>query len=347
VTRLPQADCHLFSLFLIALLMATVCLQTFSYLVTWRNLAILLALLNLKNLPLGWHFRLLFHALRNLRDIRSLPRFARSTPSIHPLFATHTIRTRTPLLETDYNLHKSNSTYFTDLDISRTGLVFSLLSPGFKSGNAELEAQGHKGRFVVVLGSVHASFRREIQPYEQYEVRSRLLGWDEKWMVIVSWFVRPARGKKGAEVLASALSKYVVKKGRFTVSPERSFRHAGLLPKRPADKSNGEAGVGMEESQWEEDVATGHENGHADMNGHAVGVTAIAAPDALGKVVDLDPTAALAGPQSGEPKANVKATEWNWDQIEMERLRGLELANGWLALDGELLQEFSRVPGGD
>jgi hypothetical protein len=324
--------------------MATTYLQTLSYLATWRNLAILLALLNLKTLPLAWHFRVLFHALRNLRDVKSLPSFARSTPSIHPLFATHTISTRTPLLETDYNLHKSNSTYFTDLDISRTGLVFSLLSPGFKSGNAQLEAQGHKGRLVVVLGSVHASFRREIQPYERYEVRSRLLGWDAKWMVIVSWFVRPARGKKGEEVLAGALSKYVVKKGRFTVSPERSFSHAGLLPEKPADKSNGEARGGMEESKWE-DAATGNENGHADMNGHAVGLTTTAAPDALGKVVDLDPTAAFAGPKSGEPKPDVNTAGWDWDQIEKERLRGLELVKGWLALDVELLQEFSRVPG--
>jgi hypothetical protein len=324
--------------------MPTTYLPTLSYLATWRNLAIILALLNLKNLPLAWHFRILFHALRNLRDVKSLPSFARSTPSIHPLFATHTISTRTPFLESDYNLHKSNSTYFTDLDISRTGLVFSLLSPGFKSGNAELEAQGHKGRFVVVLGSVHASFRREIQPYERYEVRSRLLGWDAKWMIIVSWFVRPARGKKGEEVLASALSKYVVKKGRFTVSPERSFRHAGLLPESPAEKSNGEARGGMEESKWE-DVAAGNENGHADMNGHVVGLTSTAAPDALGKVVDLDPTAAFAGPKSGEPKPDAKATEWDWDQVEKERLRGLELAKGWLALDGELLQEFSRALG--
>ena len=164
-------------------------------------------------------------------------------------------------------------------------------------------------------------------------------------MVIVSWFVRLARGKKGEEVLlAGALSKYVVKKGRFTVSPERSFRHAGLLPERPAEESNGEARGGMEESKWE-DVATGNENGHADMNGHVVGLTSTAAPDALGKVVDLDPTAAFAGPKSREPKPDVKAAEWDWDQIEKERLRGLELVKGWLALDGELLQEFSRVLG--
>jgi len=39
-------------------------------------------------------------------------------------------RSHTPLWETDYNLHKSNSTYFTDVDIARTHLVAALLRNG-------------------------------------------------------------------------------------------------------------------------------------------------------------------------------------------------------------------------
>jgi hypothetical protein len=302
-------------------------------LLTWRNAALLLALLNLKSLPLVWHLRILYHALTNLRSVDSKPSFSRKTPSIHPLFATHVLTTHAPLLEIDYNLHKSNSTYFTDLDASRTGLVFSLTSPGFKTGNAELEAQGHRGRFVVVLGSVHASFRREIQPYERYEVRSRLLGWDAKWLVIGSWFVRPApKGKNGEEVvLASALSKYVVKKGRFTVSPESCFQHAGLLPEKTVGETNHAAGgEGRGESKWEP-VANGHANGHVE------GLTATAAPDVLGQAVDLD--------KAKPVHAKLETAEWDWDRVEKERLRGLELAKGWLALDADLLQEFSRVPG--
>jgi hypothetical protein len=320
--------------------MATAHLAALSSLLTWRNLALLLALLNLKNLPLVWHVRILFHALRNLRSLKSLPNFSRNTPSIHPIFSTHILTTHSPLLETDYNLHKSNSTYFTDLDVSRTGLVFALTSAGFKSGNAELEAQGHKGRFVVVLGSVHASFRREIQPYERYEVRSRLLGWDAKWLVIGSWFVRRAKkGEKGEEVvLACALSKYVVKKGRFTVSPERCLKHAGLLPEKTAEREKRDNAENLGESKWEQVV-------NGDANGHADGLTTAATPDALGKVVEFDMMAATDGPKPAQPKLDTKIAEWDWDQVEKERLRGLELATGWMSLDAELLQEFSRVPG--
>ena len=214
------------------------------------------------------------------------------------------------------------------------------MSPGFKSGNAELEAQGHRGRYVVVLGSVHATFRREVRPYERYEVRSRMVTWDQKWLVIGSWFVRPAKKGRQEEVLACALSKYVVKKGRFTVSPERCWQRAGLLPKRPGEKGEQSNGVVLGESRGEE-VAEG------DQNGHAVeGLTTAVAPDALGKVVELDGMVGFDKTPPGHPNNGTEtAAEWTWDEIEKERLRGLELARGWLALDAELLREFSRVPG--
>jgi len=317
--------------------MATAYLSTLSSVIAWRNLAILLALLNLKTFPFVWHLRILYHALRNIRSINSPPSFSRNTALVHPVFGTYVLTTHSPLLEIDYNLHKSNSTYFTDLDASRTGLVFSLLSPGFKNGSAELEAQGHRGRLAVVLGSVHASFRKEIQPYERYEVRSRLLGWDAKWLVIGSWFVRPAKGKKGEEVLASALSKYVVKKGRFTVSPERCLKHAGMLPEKTAAEKTEDSTEQLAESRWEQ-VANGDANGHAD------GLTTAAEPDALGKVVELDMRAATNGLMPAQPKLDTQTAEWTWEQVEKERLRGLELARGWLSLDAELLEEFARVP---
>lgn len=149
--------------------------------------------------------------------------------------------------------------------------------------------------------------------------------------------MRPAkRGKKGEEVLASALSKYVVKKGRFTVSPERCFQHAGLLPEKTVGETNHDGAGELGQSKWEQ-VANGHANGDVD------GLMATAAPDALGKVVDLDKMAETI--ESKPAQHQLETPEWDWDQVENERLRGLELAKGWLALDAELLQEFSRVPG--
>lgn len=198
---------------------------------SWRNLVLLFLVLNLKNIPLFWHFRLIYVIWRH----RCHPDAVRKAIANHkpsepyPLFAPVSIFSRSPLLETDWNAHKSNSTFFSDLDISRGALVTKLLWHAGSEGARALDRQGYKGKVGIPLGSVHISFRREIKPYERYEVRSRLLGWDRKWLVIGSYFIRPKTG----EVLASALSKYVIKKGRFTVPPENCLRRAGWLPERP------------------------------------------------------------------------------------------------------------------
>ncbi|KAI5279723.1 hypothetical protein KEM54_004031 [Ascosphaera aggregata] len=39
----------------------------------------------------------------------------------------------------DYNLHKSNSTYFSDLDVSRTALVTDIYTPGVELIRRELD----------------------------------------------------------------------------------------------------------------------------------------------------------------------------------------------------------------
>jgi hypothetical protein len=59
--------------------------------------------------------------------------------------------------------------------------------------------------------------------------------------------------------------------------------------------------------------------------------------------VYLDHVAETNEPKPAQPK--LEAAEWDWDRVDKERLRGLELVKGWLALDADLFQEFSRVPG--
>ena len=267
-----------------------------------------------------------------------------SNPDTHPLFEPVSITSHSPLLETDYNLHKSNSTYFSDLDESRTALVTKLLIPGLKAGNKDLERQGHKGPLNVILGSVHTSFHREIKPYERYEVRSRILGWDKKWIVIESWFVRPAnrRKGKGEVILASALSKYVVKKGKFTVSPERCFTTAGWLPDRPeeAKETNAdETGLrfpkitGMDASSEEPSLVPTPQEGVAEP-----------LPDSLVRTTS-NIVERLEGATEKTPVSKTESSEvgsWDWHRIEKERLRGLHIAQAWLSLDKELVEEFSK-----
>jgi acyl-CoA thioesterase FadM len=326
-----------------------------SAILTWRTFFFILAFLNLKSLPLAWHFRLLRRFWANITRVPDVRRAIQkhadasssgtSVGSTHPIFTFHTHTSFSPLYETDYNIHKSNSTYFSDLDESRMGLCTRILIPGIWSKDRSLEKQGIKGKIGVYLGAVHCTFHREIKPYQSFEVRSRVLGWDRKWLVIVSFFVLPAKGKKEEVLLASALSKYVIKKGRFTVSPDHCLRVAGWLPPKP-EQTVDESGVLVPQPPSVTETGaegTPLESSQPVTNASASTVVAVEeVKEKLEKVLSRgqepasDPIISAARtPEETSPKG------WDWHRIEQERLRGLKLAEAWLALDANLKDEHA------
>ncbi|PSN67877.1 hypothetical protein BS50DRAFT_587113 [Corynespora cassiicola Philippines] len=280
----------------------------------WRLIAILFALTNLKMLPFVWHLRFFRAFLYHL--------YLQPTP-IPPraLFQPVITSTRTPILEMDYNLHKSNSTYFADMDISRTHLFTAIIRNGIKKNSrlygkpkaAEAlgATEGTRGKHMIALGGISCMFRREILPYKKYEMWSRLLCWDRKWLYLVTHLVKPGVGKPtswalqpwrkaktdGSDVdpeklknavYATAIARYVIKRGRITVPPEQALLDADMVPPKPEG--------------W---VYRGEANG--DLNGSAEFVI---------------------------PEKVAESEEWNWDVIEKERLRGLTLAQKFADLDG-------------
>lgn len=347
-------------------------LEFLTALFTLRNVILLFCVLNIKTLPMVWELRLIYRSWQSWLDKRGVARRleqaatktaeedASALPiSTHPLFAPLTISTTTPLLEIDHNLHKSNSTYFSDLDESRTALMVRLLS-STKFSPTELDGEGIKGRFKVILGSVHTTFLKEIKPYERYSVRSRILGWDRKWIVIGSVFVRPKnatdrkREKKEAErraritgkseaaaqvtdrgevLFATALSKYVVKKGRFTVPPERCWKSAGWFPAKGAGET---PPLGLDSST----IATPDTE---PVNG-VVKITEEdlrrkAQETAARAVEKLEQTKQAVGegdPDAADEACQRAASRWSWSDIEAERSRGMQIADNWFRLDGDL-----------
>lgn len=157
---------------------------------------------------------------------------------------------RSPLSECDYNIHKSNSTYFTDVDISRANLCCVLF------GN-HVSAFPGPDSIGVVLGGMQCVFKREIKPYQPYEIWSRVMTWDEKWLYVVSHFVEKGvfypetyllrnrlwstgktssreatKEKPQRKVFASIVSRYVFKRGRLTCAPTKMLENCGLLPRQ-------------------------------------------------------------------------------------------------------------------
>ena len=141
-----------------------------------------------------------------------------------------------------------------------------------------------KGRFEIRLGGVSCLFRKEIRPYEKFEVWTRVLAWDQKWLYVICHFVKPGvvkpkrytlqpwrKGKHQQQqqeedpsetegssssrngsggngnpttttpsssaphpaIFAAGIAKYVCKKGRLTIPPERVLRASKLLPPKP------------------------------------------------------------------------------------------------------------------
>lgn len=95
------------------------------------------------------------------------------------------------LLEIDFNIHKTNSSYFSDLDVSRSHLICTLFAKGIekmRGGTGAYTGATHP-RFGLALGAVSCTFHKEICPYQEYEMWSRMLCWDQKWIYIVTHFI--------------------------------------------------------------------------------------------------------------------------------------------------------------
>ena len=79
----------------------------------------------------------------------------------------------------DINIHMNNGRYLTIMDLGRLDLI---LRSGF--GRIML-----KRRWSAVLGSVTIRYRRPLAPFQRYQIVTRILGWDEKWVFIEQQFV--------------------------------------------------------------------------------------------------------------------------------------------------------------
>ena len=193
-----------------------------------------------------------------------------------------------------------------------------------------------KGQYVPALGAVSCFFQREIAPLQAFEIYTRVLSWDRKWIYVVSHVVKKGAIKPDSYVLqpwkrsqrredvkadedlskhiyATSLARYVFKKGRLTINPEIVLERSRLLPPRPA-------GVDLPP--------------RAEASGAPTPVT------------PATPAGVTASPENlagnlNSKLGNVAAAEmrqeigdWSWEDMEKERLRGLELANHFDALGG-------------
>ncbi|ODV68403.1 hypothetical protein HYPBUDRAFT_155521 [Hyphopichia burtonii NRRL Y-1933] len=193
-----------------------------------------------KSLPLAYCFKFYYRIIINL----ILPRFKylathentfgiTSKTNKLDLFEYTTFNTYVSPLEIDMYLHKSNSTYLVDLDIARTDLVTKIFQvvfyKYFDNFQNEFKSAGKVSNFPYVpVASIQCIFKKELTLFQKFQIKSKVLAWDQKWLFVLSKFVIP-NGSKNEKLCAIAITKYVFKKnGRITIKPIDLIKDAGL-----------------------------------------------------------------------------------------------------------------------
>ena len=144
--------------------------------------------------------------LRLLKFLLMLP-FVRSRPLLD---ASH-IAFRVWPNDCDINLHLNNGRYLTFMDLGRMHLLAQI----------GLLRELPRRRWAPVLSAVEISFIRPIQPFQKFDLVTRLLSWDEKY------FYMEQRFEAGGRLCAVALVK-----GLFLHRRERVQSHAILAALR-------------------------------------------------------------------------------------------------------------------
>jgi len=128
-------------------------------------------------------------------------------PKSRPLLAVSKISFRVWPNDLDTNLHMNNGRYLTLLDLGRLDLLLHL-----SAGQLLF-----KKRWAPVLAGMEVRFRRPLNLFQKFEIETRLVSWDSKWI-----FLEQKMWRKGDLVLHAYL------KGVF-VGPKGSVPVTELL----------------------------------------------------------------------------------------------------------------------
>lgn len=117
----------------------------------------------------------------------------------------------------DINMHLTNSRYFSFMDLSRVDHM--IRNGAWKDIRAN--------KLMPVLGSGSIRFRRAVPPFARFDVTTRVVGLDEKWVYLEHKLV------DGETVYAVSILKaaFINKKGRVTTDRLlKMFSYEGPIP---------------------------------------------------------------------------------------------------------------------
>ena len=113
------------------------------------------------------------------------------------------LRQRVWPIDLDINIHMNNARYLSVMDLGRVDWII-------RSGVWKL--MRNEGMAPVVGGAM-VRYRRSLLPFQNYELRTRLLGWDERWIYVEQAMVR------GDGIACVAVQRAGFTKGGRLVTP--------------------------------------------------------------------------------------------------------------------------------
>ena len=147
-----------------------------------------------------------------LRLIRTLVAALLARARLHPLDES-VLRMRVWPHDLDLNMHMNNGRYLTLMDLGRADLL----------ARAGLLSVVLRQKWMPVVAGVTIRFRRSLAPFDRFTLRTRLVGWDARWLYLEQRFLR------GDEVIAVAAVRAAIKRRGGTVPVEEVIAASGVV----------------------------------------------------------------------------------------------------------------------
>lgn len=135
-------------------------------------------------------------------------------PKISSVLDPARVRLRVWPNDLDANMHMNNGRYLTIMDLGRLDLIL-------RSGLLRLAL---KRKYQPVLAAAQMRFRMQLKPLRPFDLETRVLCWDDKWVYIEQRFLF-VTGKKAGAVAAIG----IVKGGFYDPNTKTTVPTADLL----------------------------------------------------------------------------------------------------------------------
>lgn len=119
--------------------------------------------------------------------------------------------------DVDNNLHLNNSRYLAMMDLGRMDLIV----------RCGVGRQMAIRKWAVILASTTIRFRRGLKPFQRFELVTRFVGWDEKWIYLEQQF------RRDGELMAGALAKGLFQAPEGNVPTREVLRSVNFRRRAP------------------------------------------------------------------------------------------------------------------